>query len=142
MLNPPPDRDNGQSTAARQTAEALFGPKKKPLLRQPESAVAHKPRILAAQPPSRLDTASIGVSPTQETRRTLPKLQVDRIRTWLRYGMTHRQAADACGVSVSELKVLFDCAAVGDVNGETGRLAKANATALSPIPPATRHKNV
>jgi hypothetical protein len=104
LLNPPPDRDNGPSTTARQTAEALFAPKKKPLLRQPESAVAHKPRILAAQPPARLDTASIGVNPTQETRRTLPKLQVDRIRTWLRYGMTHRQAADACGVSVPELK--------------------------------------
>ena len=104
MLNPPSDRDNGQSTTARQTAEALFAPKKKPLLRQPESAVAHKPRILAARPPARLDTAGIRVSPTQETRRTPPTLQVDRIRTWLRYGMTHRQAADACDISVPELK--------------------------------------
>jgi hypothetical protein len=104
LLNQPPDRDNGQLTAARRTAEALFAPKKKPPLLQPESAVVHKPRILAARPPARVDTASMGASPIQEARRTFPKSQVDRIRTWLRYGMTHRQAADAYGVSVPELK--------------------------------------
>jgi hypothetical protein len=43
-------------------------------------------------------------SPVQETRQEMiPKLQIDRVRTWLKYGMTVGQAADACGVSVSEL---------------------------------------
>ena len=104
MFNPPHDRDQGEATTARRAAEALFAPKKEPPPREPERAVAHKPRVLAAQPPARSDAASTAVSPAQETRRAIPKSQVDRIRTWLRYGMTVSQAADACGVPVSELK--------------------------------------
>ena len=103
MFNPPHNDDKGQATTARRTAEALFAPKKEPPVREPEVAVPYKPRILAAQPPGS-NAAATAVSPTQETRRAIPKSQVDRIRTWLRYGMTVRQAADACGVSVSELK--------------------------------------
>jgi hypothetical protein len=48
--------------------------------------------------------ASPAESPKPEKRRAIPRLQVDRIRTWLSYGMTVRQAADACGVSITELK--------------------------------------
>ena len=104
MFNPPHNDDKGQATTARRTAEALFAPKKEPPVREPEAAVPHKPRILAAQPPARSNAAATAVGRAQETRRAIPKSQVDRIRTWLRYGMTARQAADACGMSVSELK--------------------------------------
>ena len=104
MSNPPHNHDKGEATTARRAAEALFAPKKEPPPREPERAVAHKPRVLAAQPPARSDADSTAVSPVQETRRAIPKSQVDRVRTWLRYGMTARQAADGCGVSVSELK--------------------------------------
>jgi hypothetical protein len=104
LFDPPHSHDKGQAAAVRQAAEALFAPKKEPPSGEPENAVAQKPRILAAQPPARSDAASPGVGHTQEPRRAIPKSQVDRIRTWLRYGMTVRQAADACGMSVSELK--------------------------------------
>lgn len=105
MLRSPHDHDNGQAITARQAAEALFAPKKEPRSREPESEVAHKPRILAAQPPARRAVVRAAVvTPHQEPRRAIPKAQVDRIRTWVRYGMTIHQAADACGVSVSELK--------------------------------------
>ena len=103
MLNRPHNHDKGRETTAHRAAEALFAPKKEPPSRQPES-VAHKPRILAAQPPAQSDAVGTEVNSTQETRRVIPESQVVRIRTWLRYGMTARQAADACGVSVSELK--------------------------------------
>jgi hypothetical protein len=105
LLFNPLHHDKGQATTGRHAAaEALFAPKEEPPSREPESAVVHKPRILAAQPPARSDAAGTGVSPSQKPRRAIPKSAVDRIRTWLRYGMTVRQAADACGVSVSELK--------------------------------------
>jgi hypothetical protein len=85
LFNPPQDRDNRQSTTARQAAEALFTPKKEPPSREPEGAVAHKPRILAALPLARPDLASAVVTQTQAPRRAIPKSQVDRIRNWLRY---------------------------------------------------------
>ena len=69
-----------------------------------ENAVARKPRILAAVLPARPTVAGTTVNQIQETRRAISKSQIDRVRTWLRYGMTVRQAAHACGVSVSELK--------------------------------------
>jgi hypothetical protein len=101
LFNPPQNHEKGQATTARRAAEALFVPKKEPSARAPEGAVAHKPRILAVQPSARSEAAN---TPVSTTRRAIPKSQVDRIRTWLRYGMTARQAAGACGVSVSELK--------------------------------------
>jgi hypothetical protein len=78
-----------------------------------------KPRILAALPPARPETVVPTVPMTrrgrprgttnssrvsQETGRVIPKSQLDRVRAWLKYGMTARQAANVCGVSVSELK--------------------------------------
>ena len=43
---------------ARRAAEALFAPKKEPPPREPERVAAHKPRILAVQPPARSDAAN------------------------------------------------------------------------------------
>ena len=107
LFRPPHNQDNEHATTARQAAEALFVPKQEndTLFPAPESAVARKPRILAALPRARPDPAITAVSPNQETRRrAIPKSRVDRIRTWLRYGMTVHQAADTCGVSVTEIK--------------------------------------
>jgi hypothetical protein len=104
LLNPPHHKESGQSTSARKAAEALFTSKEEHRAPEPKNAVARKPRVLAAVPPATLDTASTVVSPAHEARRAIPKSQIDRVRTWLKYGMTVRQAADACGVSVSDLK--------------------------------------
>jgi hypothetical protein len=106
LFNPPHNQENGQTATARQAAEALFTPKKQEhhaLSPEPENAVAHKPRILAALPPAQPDIASPAKAPKPEKRGTIPKLQVDRVRAWLRYGMTVGQAADVCAVSVSDL---------------------------------------
>jgi hypothetical protein len=65
LLFNPLHHDKGQATTARQAAEALLAPKKEPPSGEPESAVVHKPRILAAQPPARSDAASTGVGHTQ-----------------------------------------------------------------------------
>jgi hypothetical protein len=101
LLNSPHNNETAQSTTARQAAEALFTPKlhrptPSPV---PENAAARKPRILAASAPV---TPAL-LAPTQ-ARAAIPKSQLDRVRTWLKYGMTMRQAADACGVPASELK--------------------------------------
>jgi hypothetical protein len=85
-----------------------------------------KPRILAALLPVRSDVASsTRGSPTQESRRAIPESQVDRIRTWLRYGMTARQAPKPVVCRYPNSKMLFDCAAIGDADGETVRLARS-----------------
>jgi hypothetical protein len=104
LLQPGRNQQNGQSTTARRAAEALFTPKQEHHAPEPKNTAARKPRILAAMPPARLAPVNTVVSPVQETRRTIPKSQIDRIRTWLKYGMTIPQAAGVSGVSVSDLK--------------------------------------
>ena len=97
---------------ARQAAEALFKPKRPtkeaaaPVF-TPSIDPAHKPRILqsvAAQPSIANETY---LPPDRETRtpsHQIPAVHLTRIRTWLKYGMTVRQAAKVCGVSVSEIE--------------------------------------
>jgi hypothetical protein len=106
LFDPPYNQENGQATTARKAADALFTPKQEhpALSAEPESAVARKPRILAALQPAQPEVATPAVSPNPEKRRPISKSQIEHIRTWLKYGMTVRQAADVCGVSVSELK--------------------------------------
>lgn len=121
LLNAPYNDDQLQATTtARQAAEALFTPKQAPRLpsQQTEDAVTRKPRVLAAAVPLARSQTVIAVETTQPKMRhpspaeapkpkgyhPIPKSQIDRVRTWMKYGMTARQAADACGVSVPELK--------------------------------------
>ena len=97
---------------ARQAAEALFKPKRPtkeaaaPVF-TPAIDPAHKPRILqavAAEPSIANETH---LPPDRETRtraHQIPAVHLTRIRTWLKYGMTVRQAAKVCGVSVSEIE--------------------------------------
>ena len=97
---------------ARQAAEALFKPKRPtkeaagPVF-TPSIDPAHKPRILqsvAAEPSIANETH---LPPDRETRtraHQIPAVHLTRIRTWLKYGMTVRQAAKVCGVSVSEIE--------------------------------------
>ena len=97
---------------ARQAAEALFKPKRPtkeaaaPVF-TPSVDPAHKPRILHAVAAQPTFVNEIHLPPDREARtpaHQTPARDLTRIRTWLKYGMTVRQAAKVCGVSVSEIK--------------------------------------
>src|SRR5215469_8338008 len=104
LFNQPSNNEPGQATTARRAAEALFTPKQErhAPAQEPGDTVDRKPRILPALSPAGLNVAAENSTP--EKRHAIPKSQINRIRTWLRCGMTIHQAAEACGMSVSELK--------------------------------------
>jgi hypothetical protein len=104
LLNPPNNQENAQASTARRAAEALFTPKQDAQSLEPDSVATRKSRILAALAPVKLEVTSAAEKPKPESYHAMPKSQIGRLRTWLKYGMTLRQAADAWGVSVSELK--------------------------------------
>jgi hypothetical protein len=104
---------------ARQAAEALFAPKR-PLTdaatSESTASTPHprKPRILSAAP-ERSEQPPIQAAQGEPTKRSLRRrprtlckrvraTHVARLRTWLEYGMTVRQAADVFGVSVDEIE--------------------------------------
>jgi hypothetical protein len=104
--------DRERITKARQAAEALFTPK--PQLTEqsvPESLPtadhpARKPRILAISPATSRDREAVKTpaSLKQQTVRGIPVSQFQRIRTWVKYGMTVPQVALFYGVAVEEIK--------------------------------------
>ena len=105
--------DRQQVESARRAAEALFAPKR-PAIESatPDPALSadrspRKPRILSAtemQPPQ-LDKGKPFVGPEPIIpRQQIPTSHLARIRTWLKYGMTVRQAADVYGVSVDDIE--------------------------------------
>jgi len=109
--------NQGQITRARQAAEALFTPKRLGIesegpvvapsvdeAARKRDQAARKPRILRAvsvQLPA--NEAHLPANPAKQ----LPAGHLTRIRTWLKYGMTARQAAKVCGMSVSEIESLL-----------------------------------
>jgi hypothetical protein len=104
--------DRERITRARRAAEALFTPK--PQLTEqsvPESLSAadhrvRKPRILAISPATSSDREAVEtpVSLKRQTVRGIPVSQFERIRTWVKYGMTVPQVAQFYGVAVEEIK--------------------------------------
>jgi len=120
-LNPRP-QDDREATSARQAAEALFARKQEhhAPAREPEGPQTRQPRILAASPPTRPDAASTPGSSKAETHRAIPKSQVDRIRTWLRYGMTLDQVAAVCGVPATEIDRALRLAVIASAGGGLG----------------------
>jgi hypothetical protein len=104
--------DRERITRARQAAEALFTPR--PQLTEqsvPESLAApdhpaRKPRILAISPATSgsREAVKTPVSLKQQTVRGIPVSQFQRIRTWVKYGMTVTQVAEFYGVAVEEIK--------------------------------------
>src|ERR1051326_3512060 len=99
----------------RQAAEALFAPKRPvtepagPVSTPSENQQPRRPRILPAlglqSTPTHLEAPQLPQS--RQSRRPTQQLaarHLPRIRTWLKYGMTVRQAARVCRVSVSEIE--------------------------------------
>src|ERR1043166_2026516 len=68
---------------------------------------ARKPRILRARGVQGGRAEKAHLPPTRETSglaEQIPERDLSRIRTWLKYGMTVRQAANVCSVSTSEIE--------------------------------------
>jgi len=95
----------------------LFAPKEPIADPTPESTglaqqEMRKPRILSAireqqagiQPHDSEPTKPSVQQKRHRARKRVPTSQLARVRTWLTYGMTIDQAADVCGVSVSEIE--------------------------------------
>lgn len=103
----------GQSLHAREAAEALFKPKQS--VKPPQATAApnrtsdqHKPRILAALPEgAAFKQAPAGASPGKIKPLVL-ELEIPKIRTWIRYGMTLAQVAHVYGISAAEVKRALD----------------------------------
>jgi hypothetical protein len=113
-----------RSTNARQAAEALFSPKRKPPPEQPaqeaarpDGEVVRKPRVLTISAPAPVDHQSAAhhesASPTKPKRQATPKIassQFARIRAWVQYGMTAQQVAEMFGVTVGEIERIVSIA--------------------------------
>jgi hypothetical protein len=103
---------------ARKAAEALFAPKRPiedhttPNTTGSSQQNARKPRILSAvrgqlpviQAAHWEPTTPPLQHKTQRPRKRVPVSHLTRLRMWLKYGMTIRQAADMYRVSVSEIE--------------------------------------
>jgi hypothetical protein len=103
--------DRARINRARQTAEALFTPKRQ----VPEHSVsgsppaaqsARKPRVLGISRPvlNRLAEVKAPVSPEPQTTREVPRSQFPRIRSWVKYGMTAAQVAEVYEAAVDDIE--------------------------------------
>jgi hypothetical protein len=107
-LDRPLRDDREQKARARQVAEALFAPKSPPAIvdEPPADPPARQSRILKSAPPAAYAPTDAAITPEAPT--TIPAPHVARIRTWLKYGMTIAQVADAYRVPITEIKRLLD----------------------------------
>ena len=101
----------------------MFAPKEPIADPTPESTglaqqEMRKPRILSAireqpvviQPHDSESTKTSLQHKRHRARKQVPASQLARVRTWLTYGMTIDQAADVCGVSVTEIERILQTA--------------------------------
>jgi hypothetical protein len=105
-----------QLTAARHAAEALFRPKvpepARPALTTAPPArdqSGRRPRILRAVEPAQPSPEHV-VSPVDAAMAaapSIPRSDLPRIKTWLKYGMTIAQVAQLYGLAIHELERLL-----------------------------------
>jgi hypothetical protein len=97
-----------QAATAGQAAVAVVVPKRQPVVATaaPAGELVREPRILAAVPRGAGGKARTvaRASTERETSHPISRSTVARVRTWLSYGMTLRQAADTCGVAIPAIK--------------------------------------
>ena len=107
------DSDHEEINRARQAAEALFAPKPRSIeppaasTASPADQTTRKPRILSAvqvQPTRVQLTEAPVVSVRPKPVANIPASHLDRIRTWLRYGMTMAQVADVYRVTIGDIE--------------------------------------
>jgi hypothetical protein len=104
-------------TAARHAAEALFRAKVPEPARQalttappaPDQS-GRRPRILRAVEPARRNREAIVVAPpaaATPAAPSVPRLDLPRIKTWLKYGMTIAQVAQLYDLAIHDLERLL-----------------------------------
>jgi hypothetical protein len=102
--------DRQQITRAREAAEALFRPKRQliepsvPETPPAAASAARKPRVLTIASPAPVVEREAPVSVKQQMTPEIPRSQFDRVRTWVKYGMTAPQVAEVYGVAVGEIE--------------------------------------
>lgn len=103
--------DRQQITRAREAAEALFRPKRQliePSVPETPPAVdpsVRKPRVLTIASPAPVHAERHApASPKQQMTPEILRSQFDRVRTWVKYGMTASQVAEVYGVAVGEVE--------------------------------------
>jgi hypothetical protein len=101
--------DRQQITRAREAAEALFRPQLiEPSVPETPPAAdssARKPRVLTIASPAPVHVErEAPVSAKQQMAPEIPRSQFDRVRTWVKYGMTASQVAEVYGVPVGEIE--------------------------------------
>jgi hypothetical protein len=116
----PRDDDREPITRARHAAEALFTSKPRisrasvPDTR-PAKEAARKPRVLpvvsdhalpppVSSSPVRTDVIKAAVRPELQTMPEIPRSHFERIRTWVKYGMTVPQVAEVYGTDVGRIE--------------------------------------
>jgi len=105
-------QDRERDRNARQTAEALFAPRRplpEPIrdASAPTGEPVRKPRVLSVSstaPYPRQERLAAAAGPTEQATPKIPKSQFARIRAWRRYGMTTQQVADVYGAAVGEIE--------------------------------------
>ena len=122
--HPRGDDDRERIMQARQAAEALFTKSQvgTPSVSKvgPTAKTAREPRVLPTISPlvpvlpNGSETAIVLSPPADE----ISRLQLARIRAWVKYGMTIAQAAQVCGVAVAEIERIL---CYPDRDGITGR---------------------
>jgi hypothetical protein len=103
--------DRQQITRAREAAEALFRPKRQliePSVSETPPAAAssaRKPRVLTIASPAPVHVErEAPVSAKQQMTPEIRRSKFDRVRTWVKYGMTASQVAEVYGVAVGEVE--------------------------------------
>jgi len=103
--------DQNAIPRAREAAEAVFKPKQQV---SPSEIIApvekqrRQPRILSVSKTAESRPGNTPVvTSTTERDRVTPGIEIPRIRTWIKYGMTIAQAAKMYGLTVGELKDLL-----------------------------------
>ena len=104
--------DRERTTSARQAAEALFTPKRRPVepsVSDPAPSAeqpARKPRVLSILSPAPIPDNEVAApaNPEPRTTREIPRSEHARIRTWVNYGMTIPQVAEVYEVAIGVIE--------------------------------------
>ena len=106
----PSHDDREQKARARQAAEALFAPKPPtPVIeqRQADPQVRQSRILKTTSPPAARPPVTTAATPKPTAPASIPPPHVARIRSWLKYGMTIAQVAEAYRIPITEIKRLL-----------------------------------
>lgn len=109
-------------SSARSAAEALFKPRKRltetaAAAAAPSEQVIREPRVLSVlKSGTAFEQKANPITVEKEAKLSLEDAKpsptvvsnVEKIRTWLKYGMTLPQVSEVCGIEINEIKRLLE----------------------------------